>query len=62
MVLPERNSHRAPSSRSAEELAADGDLADVAVWLWIIDSTGGLAITTPFGLRRLFGCTFPLIE
>jgi hypothetical protein len=32
-----------------EELAADGDLAGVAVWLRIIDATGQLAITTPSG-------------
>ena len=33
----------------AEELAADGDLAGVAVGLRIIDATGQLAITTPSG-------------
>ena len=35
------------SAKRAEELAADGDLASVAVWLRIIDATGQLAITTP---------------
>jgi hypothetical protein len=37
------------SAKRAEELAADGDLAGVAVWLRIIDATGRLAITTPCG-------------
>jgi hypothetical protein len=37
------------SAKRAEELAADGDLAGVAVWLQIIDATGQLAITTPSG-------------
>jgi hypothetical protein len=37
------------SAKRAEELAADGDLAGVAVWLRIIDATGQLAITTPSG-------------
>ena len=37
------------SAKRAEELAADGDLAGVAVWLWIIDATSRLAITTPSG-------------
>ena len=32
------------SATRAEELAADGDLAGVAVWLRIIDATGQLAI------------------
>ncbi len=52
------------SAKRAEELAADGDLAGVAVWL---------RITTPpvnsrsrhlpgLCIRRLFGRTFPLIE
>ena len=31
------------SAKRAEELAADGDLAGVAVWLRIIDATGQLA-------------------
>jgi hypothetical protein len=43
------------SARRAEELAADGDLAGVAVWLRIIDATGQLAITT-FRARALSGC------
>ena len=34
----------AESARRAEELAADGDLAGVAVWLRVLD-----AITTPIG-------------
>ena len=37
------------SAERAEELAADGHLAGVAVWLRIIDATGQLAITTPCG-------------
>jgi len=37
------------SAKRAEELAADGDLASVAVGLRIIDATGPLAITTPGG-------------
>ena len=37
------------SAKRAEELAADGNLAGVAVWLRIIDATGQLAITTPSG-------------
>ena len=37
------------SAKRAEELAADGDLAGVAVWLRIIDVIGQLAITTPSG-------------
>jgi hypothetical protein len=40
---------RAESAKRAEELAADGDLAGVAVWLRIIDAIGQLAITTPIG-------------
>jgi hypothetical protein len=37
------------SAKRAEELAADGDLAGVAVWLRIIDAIGLFAITTPSG-------------
>ena len=37
------------SAKRAEELAADGELAGVAVWLRIIDATAQLAITTPSG-------------
>jgi hypothetical protein len=33
----------------ANELAADGDLAGVAVWLRIIDAARQLAIMTPTG-------------
>jgi hypothetical protein len=40
---------RAESAKRAEELATDGDLAGVAVWLRIIDAIGQLAITTPSG-------------
>ena len=35
------------SAERAEELAADSDLAGMAVWLRIIDATSRLAITTP---------------
>jgi len=35
------------SAKRAEELAADSDLAGMAVWLRIIDATSRLAITTP---------------
>jgi hypothetical protein len=41
------------SAKRAEELATDGDLAGVAVWLRIIDATGQLAIKTPFGACAL---------
>ena len=37
------------SAKRAEELAADGDLAGLAVWLRIIDVICQLAITTPSG-------------
>ena len=40
---------RAESAKRAEELAADGDLAGVAVWLRVIDAIRQLAITTPIG-------------
>jgi hypothetical protein len=40
------------SAKRAEELAADGDLAGVAVWLRIIDVIGQLAITA----SALGGC------
>ena len=39
----------AESAKRAEELAADGDLAGVAVWLRVIDAIRQLAITTPVG-------------
>jgi hypothetical protein len=39
----------AESAKRANELATDGDLAGVAVWLRIIDAVGQLAITTPTG-------------
>jgi hypothetical protein len=37
------------SARRAEELAADGDLAGVAVWLRVLDAVRQLAETTPSG-------------
>jgi hypothetical protein len=40
---------RAESAKRAEELAADSDLAGVAVWLRIIDAIGQLANTTAPG-------------
>ena len=39
----------AESAKRADELAADADLAGVAVWLRVIDATRQLAITAPFG-------------
>jgi hypothetical protein len=36
-------------TKRADELAADGDLAGVAVWLRVIDAIRQLAITTPIG-------------
>jgi hypothetical protein len=36
-------------AKRAEELAAGGDLAGVAIWLRIIGAIGQLAITTPSG-------------
>ena len=36
-------------AKRADELAADGDLAGVAVWLRVIDAIRQLAITTPVG-------------
>jgi hypothetical protein len=37
------------SARRANELAAAGDIAGVAVWLRIIDAVGQIASTTPPG-------------
>jgi hypothetical protein len=37
------------SARRAEELAADGDLAGVAVWLRVLDAVRQLADMTPTG-------------
>ena len=37
------------STKRAEELAADGDLVGVAVWLRVIDAIRQLPITTPLG-------------
>jgi len=37
------------SAKRADELAADGDLVGVAVWLRIIDAIGQLALTTAPG-------------
>ena len=39
----------AESAKRADELAADGDLAGVAVWLRVIDAIRQLAITTAIG-------------
>ena len=39
----------AVSAKRADELAADGDLSGVAVWLRVIDAIRQLAITTPIG-------------
>ena len=39
----------AEGAKRAEELAADADLAGVAVWLRVIDAIRQLAITTPVG-------------
>jgi len=39
----------AESAKRADELAADADLAGVAVWLRVIDAIRQLAITTPIG-------------
>ena len=39
----------AESAKRVEELAADGDLSGVAVWLRVIDAIRQLAITTPPG-------------
>ena len=39
----------AEGTKRAEELAADADLAGVAVWLRVIDAIRQLAITTPIG-------------
>jgi hypothetical protein len=40
----------AESARRAEELADDGDLAGVAVWLRVFDAVRKLAETTPSGM------------
>jgi hypothetical protein len=52
------------SAKRAEELAADGDLAGVAVLLRIIDAPVHSRSRHLAGLciRRLFGRMFPLIE
>jgi hypothetical protein len=39
----------AEGAKPAEELADDGDLAGVAVWLRVIEAIRQLAITTPIG-------------
>jgi hypothetical protein len=36
---------KAEGAKRAEELAADGDLAGVAVWLRVIDAIGQLSMT-----------------
>jgi len=35
------------SAKRAEELATDGDLAGVAVWLWIVGSEGAWSVHGP---------------
>ena len=49
---------KAESAKRAEELAADGDLAGVAVWLRVIDAIRQLAITTPLGPLHQLGGSF----
>ena len=49
MLTRYRDEATAEGTKRAEELAADGDLAGVAVWLHVIDATRQLAITPPFG-------------
>ena len=39
----------AEGGKRAEELAADGDLAGVAVWLRVVDAVRQLVIMTPTG-------------
>jgi hypothetical protein len=39
----------AEGTKRAQELAADGDLAGVAVWLRVIDAVRQLEITAPSG-------------
>jgi hypothetical protein len=39
----------AEGTKRAEELASDGDLGGVVVWLRVIDAIRQLAITTPIG-------------
>ena len=39
----------AEGTKRAEELAADGDLGGLAIWLRVIDAVRQLAITTPTG-------------
>jgi hypothetical protein len=48
-VSPDGDAAKAESAKRAEEFAADGDLAGVAVWLRVIDATRQLAITASFG-------------
>ena len=43
------NDATAEGTKRAEELAANGDLGGVAVWLRVIDAVRQLAITTPPG-------------
>jgi hypothetical protein len=45
----------AEGTKRAEELAAECDLAGVAVWLRVIDAIRQLAITTPNGAITLDG-------
>ena len=49
MLTRYRDEATAEGAKRAEELAADGDLAGVAVWLRVIDAIRQLAITAPLG-------------
>ena len=49
MVTRYGDAAKVESAKRAEELAAEGDLAGVAVWLRVIDAIKQLAITTPPG-------------
>ena len=49
MLTHYRDEATAEGTKRAEELAADGDLGGVAVWLRVIDAIRQLAITAPFG-------------
>jgi hypothetical protein len=49
MVTRYGDAATAESAKRANELAADGDLAGVAVWLRIMDAIRQLSETTPTG-------------
>jgi hypothetical protein len=49
MVTRYGDAATAESAKRANELAADGDLAGVAVWLRIMDAIRQLSGTTPTG-------------